>query len=56
MLELTDHVPGKENQVRAGRRPGNKGRRYPADRPRVEEIVAVMSRPELTDTVGGCAG
>ena len=24
------------------RRPGNKGRRYPADPPRVEEIVAVM--------------
>ncbi|HEX6758505.1 MAG TPA: hypothetical protein VF086_08850 [Propionibacteriaceae bacterium] len=23
-------------------RPGNKGRRYPADPPRVEEIVAVM--------------
>ena len=33
----------------ATRRPGNKGRRYPADPPRVEEIVAVMreagSRP-----------
>ena len=26
----------------AGRPPGNKGRRYPADPPRVEEIVAVM--------------
>lgn len=26
----------------AGRAPGNKGRRYPADPPRVEEIVAVM--------------
>ncbi|MCA1702319.1 MAG: site-specific integrase [Actinobacteria bacterium] len=25
-----------------GRPPGNKGRRYPADPPRVEEIVAVM--------------
>jgi site-specific recombinase XerD len=24
------------------RRPGNKGRRYPADPPRVEEIMAVM--------------
>jgi integrase len=44
MLELTDHVPGKSNQVNAGRRPGNKGRRYPADPPRVEEIVAVMRR------------
>jgi integrase len=27
---------------RAGRPPGNKGRRYPADPPTVEEIVAVM--------------
>ena len=26
----------------AGRAPRNKGRRYPADPPRVEEIVAVM--------------
>jgi site-specific recombinase XerD len=26
----------------AGRSPGNRGRRYPADPPRVEEIVAVM--------------
>jgi site-specific recombinase XerC len=25
-------------------RPGNKGRRYPADPPRVEEIIAVMRR------------
>ena len=28
--------------LRAGRAPGNKGLRYPADPPRVEEIVAVM--------------
>jgi hypothetical protein len=42
MLELTDHVTGKSNKVIARRRPGNKGRRYPADPPRVEEIVAVM--------------
>ena len=42
MLELRDHVAGKSNQVIAGRQPGNKGRRYPADPPRVEEIVAVM--------------
>jgi integrase len=27
----------------AGHAPGNKGRRYPADPPRVEEIIAVMS-------------
>jgi hypothetical protein len=25
-----------------GRSPGNKGRRYPADPPRVEEVIAVM--------------
>lgn len=29
---------------RAGRPPRNKGRRYPADPPRVEEIIAVMRR------------
>jgi site-specific recombinase XerC len=28
----------------SGRAPGNKGRKYPADPPRVEEIVAVMRR------------
>ena len=43
MLELTDYVAGKSNEV-IMRRPGNKGRRYPADPPRVEEIVAVMRR------------
>jgi integrase len=42
MLERTYNVPGKSNPVIARRRPGNKGRRYPADPPRVEEIVAVM--------------
>ncbi len=47
----------------AGRAPRNKGRKYPADPPRVEEIVAVMrqagERPEgmrfrggLRNTVG----
>ena len=51
MLELRDHVPGKSNQVIARRRPGNKGRRYPADPPRVEEIVAVM-RQAGTDLYG----
>ena len=51
MLELTDHVAGKSNQVIARRRPGNKGRRYPADPPRVEEIVAVM-RQAGTDLYG----
>ncbi len=42
MLELTDHVAGTSNKVITRRRAGNKGRRYPADPPRVEEIVAVM--------------
>jgi integrase len=51
MLELTDHVTGKSNKVIARRRPGNKGHRYPADPPRVEEIVAVM-RQAGTDQYG----
>ena len=51
MLELTDHVTGKSNEVIARRRPGNKGRRYAADPPRVEEIVAVM-RQAGTDQYG----
>jgi integrase len=51
MLELTDHVAGKSDKVIARRRPGNKGRRYPADPPRVEEIVAVM-RQAGTDLYG----
>lgn len=51
MLELTDHVTGKSNKVIARRRPGNRGRRYPPDPPRVEEIVAVM-RQAGTDQYG----
>jgi hypothetical protein len=51
MLELTHNVPGRSNLVIARRRPGNKGRRYPADPPRVEEIVAVM-RQAGTDLYG----
>ena len=51
MLELKDHVASKSNQVIARRRPGNKGRRYPADPPRVEEIVGVM-RQAGTDLYG----
>jgi site-specific recombinase XerD len=42
MLELTDHVARRPNHLIMRRRPGNKGCRYPADPPRVEEIVAVM--------------
>jgi site-specific recombinase XerD len=51
MRELRDHVAGKSNQVIARGRPGNKGRLYPADPPRVEEIVAVM-RQAGTDLYG----
>ena len=51
MLELTDHVAGTSDKVITRRRPGNKGRRYPADPPRVEEIVAVM-RQAGTDLYG----
>ena len=51
MLELSDHLTGTSHQVIARRRPGNKGRRYPADPPRVEEIVAVM-RQAGTDPYG----
>ena len=42
MLEPRDHVACKSNQIGLGRRPANKGRRFPAYPPRVEEIVAVM--------------
>jgi integrase len=34
--------PATTSEFHLGRTPGNKGRRYPADPPRVEEIVAVM--------------
>ena len=51
MLERRDHVAGNSNQAIARHRPGSKGRRYPADPPRVEEIVAVM-RQAGTDLYG----
>ncbi len=35
----------------AGRQPRNKGLRYPADPPRVEEIVAVCARRERESMV-----
>jgi predicted 3-demethylubiquinone-9 3-methyltransferase (glyoxalase superfamily) len=34
--------PASMPGFRAGRRPRNKGLRYPADPPKVEEIIAVM--------------
>jgi hypothetical protein len=39
----------------AGRSPRNKGMRYPADPPTVEEIVAVMRHAPDDRTVGACA-
>jgi hypothetical protein len=39
-----------------GSRPGNKGRRYPADPPRVEEIVAVMRQAGTAHSANGFAG
>ena len=39
-----------------GRAPGNKGMSYPADPPRVEEIVAVMCQAGSAFTVTGCGG
>jgi site-specific recombinase XerD len=52
MLALTDPARiSPRNPFSRGRRPANKGRRYPADPPRVEEIVAVM-RQAGTDGYG----
>jgi hypothetical protein len=42
MLELTNPVRDSANHFGNVGGPANKGRRYPADPPRVEEIVAVM--------------
>jgi hypothetical protein len=40
----------------AGRPPRNKGRRYPADPPTVEEIVPSCVGPVMACTGGGWAG
>jgi hypothetical protein len=37
----------------AGRPPRNKGLRYPADPPTVEEIIAVMRRTATIDMASG---
>jgi hypothetical protein len=47
MPELLDRAgrrrsPATMPEFHAGRSPGNKDRRYPADPPKVDEIVAVM--------------
>jgi site-specific recombinase XerC len=51
MLELTNRLSENAKCISGRRRPANKGRRYPADPPRVEEIVAVM-RQAGTDEYG----
>ena len=38
----------------AGRPPGNKGMRYPAGPPTVDEIVAVMRTTPMTVMAGAC--
>jgi hypothetical protein len=40
----------------ADRPPRNKGLRYPADPPTVEEIVAACGSPATVCTAGACAG
>jgi hypothetical protein len=40
----------------AGRPPRDKGLRYPADPPKVDEIIAVIAPPVTTRTTAGCAG
>ena len=40
----------------SGRPPRNKGRRYPADRPTIEETVAVMRQAGTTPDGLRCAG
>lgn len=51
MRDVTDPARDSTIHPSRGRRPANKGRRYPADPPRVEEIVAVM-RQAGTDRYG----
>jgi hypothetical protein len=47
--------PATMPRFHAGRPPRNKGVRYPADPPKVEEVIAV-SRPATTRTAAACAG
>jgi site-specific recombinase XerD len=42
MLQSSQALHSSKIRVLTSRRPGNKGCRYPADPPRVEEIIAVM--------------
>jgi integrase len=56
MLELTDRVIRNSNHSSGKRRPANKGRRYPADPPRVEEIIAVMRQAGIGSYGQGLRG
>ncbi len=47
--------PATTAEFHRGRIPGNKGMSYPADPPRVEEIVAVMGQQAVASTATGCA-
>ena len=47
--------PRRMPEFHAGRPPRNKGIRYPADPPTIEEIVAVMRRAGDASTAAGCA-
>jgi hypothetical protein len=47
--------PATMPRFHTGHAPGNKGLRYPADPPKVEEIIAVMRPPATARTAAGCA-
>jgi integrase len=45
LIVPADSFAGDDARIHAGRRPRTKGVRYPADPPKVEEIVAISARP-----------
>jgi hypothetical protein len=47
--------PATMPRFHAGRPPRNKDWRYPADPPKIEEIVAVMRQPATACMDAGCA-
>jgi hypothetical protein len=61
-MESTQHVdcagrrrsPATVPGYHRGRPPRNKGLRYPADPPSVEEIISVMRAPATARTACGC--
>jgi hypothetical protein len=46
--------PAKLPDYHCGRPPRNKGMRYPADPPTIDEIVAVMRQASDDRQAGGC--